>query len=74
MRITIKHDGMIKCTHYRAGEGYNSAIVSVYDWPVYNRVHVVAVARGLEPLSFMAESFSAANAVNLLKVYVKAYL
>ena len=74
MRITIKHDGKIKCTHYSAIEGCKSVIVSVYDWPLYNRVHVVAYAYGHETLSFFAESFSAANAVNLLKVYAKAYL
>ena len=74
MRITIKRDGKLECTHYRVSEGYNSAIVSVYDWPLYNKVHVVAVACGNEPLSFFAESFSAENAVNLLKVYYKAYL
>lgn len=74
MRITIKHEGKLDCTHYRASEGYNSVIVSVYDWPLYNKVHIVAYAHGNEPLSFFAESFSAENAVNLLKVYAKAYL
>lgn len=74
MRITVKHDGLIKCTHYRANEGCKSVIVSVYDWPLYNKVHIVAYAYGNEPLSFFAESFSAENAVNLLKVYAKAYL
>lgn len=74
MKITIKHDGKLNCTHYRVSEGYESAIVSVYNWPLYHNVHVVAVARGLEPLSFFAESFSAENAVKLLKVYAKAYL
>ena len=74
MRITIKRDAKIACTHYRGSEGYKSVIVSVYDWPLYNRVHIVASAYGNEPLSFFAESFSAANAVNLLKVYAKAYL
>lgn len=74
MRITIKHDGKIKCTHYRACECRNSVIVSVYEWPLYNKVHIVAYAHGNDPLSFFAESFSAENAVNLLKVYAKAYL
>lgn len=74
MRITVKHDGLIKCTHYRANEGCKSVIVSVYDWPLCNKVHIVAYAYGNEPLSFFAESFSSENAVNLLKVYAKAYL
>lgn len=74
MRITIKHDGKIKCTHYRASEGCKSVIVSVYDWPRYYKVHIVAYAYGHEPLSFFAESFRAENAINLLKVYAKAYL
>ena len=74
MKITIKHEGKIKCTHYRASEGCKIVIVSVYDWPLYNRVHIVAYAYGNEPLSFFAESFSAENAVNLLKVYAMAYL
>lgn len=74
MRITIKRDGKIKCTHYSASKGCKNVIVSVYDWPLYNRAHVVAYAYGNDPLSFFAESFSAENAVNLLKVYAKAYL
>lgn len=74
MRITIKRDGKLACTNYRANNGRNGVIVSVYDWPLYNKVHVVACVYGNEPLSFFAESFSAENAMNLLKVYAKAYL
>lgn len=74
MRITIKYDGKIKCTHYRASEGCKVVIVSVYDWPLYKRVHIVAYAYGNEPLSFFSESFSAEKALNLLNVYAKAYL
>ena len=74
MRITIKHEGKLECTNYRASNGYNGVNVSVYDWPWYKKVHVVACAYGHEPLSFFAESFSAEDAVNLLKVYAKAYL
>lgn len=73
MRITIKHDGMLKCTHYSAIEGIKNVLVSVYDWPMYNKVHIVVYAYGNDPLSFFAESFNAVNAVKLLKVYAKAY-
>ena len=74
MRITIKHEGVYGCTSYRARNGYDSVVVSVYEWPWFKKVHVVVCAVGKIPLSFMAESFSAENAVNLLKVYAKAYL
>ena len=74
MRITIKHEGKLARTNYRASNSYNGVNVSVYYWPCYKIVHVVACAYGHEPLSFFAESFSAENAVNLLKVYARAYL
>ena len=74
MRITIKHEGKLYRTNYRASNGYNGVNVSVYDWPWFKKVHVVACDYGHEPLSFFAESFSAEDAVNLLKVYAKAYL
>ena len=74
MRITIKHDGKLARTNYRASNGCDGVNVSVYEWPWHNKVHVVVCVYGHKPLSFFAESFSAENAVNLLKVYAKAYL
>lgn len=74
MKITIKHEGVYGCTSYRARNGYDSVVVSVYEWPWFNKVHVVVCSVGKIQLSFVAESFSAENAVNLLKVYARAYL
>lgn len=74
MRITVKHDGTLYLTKYTARRGYKNISVYVYDWPSYNKVHVVVCPYGQDTLSFFAEFFSLENALSLLKVYAKAYL
>lgn len=74
MRITVKHDGALYLTKYTARRGYKSISVYVYDWSSYNKVHVVVCPPDEENLSFFTEFFSLENALNLLKVYAKAYL
>ena len=73
MEIKFGYNAKLKCTSYSASVGCKNVRVDVFEWP-QNKVHVVACANGIKPLSFHAESFEPKNALRLLELYAIAYL
>lgn len=72
MKIYAKIEKSLNRYSLRAVNGTERVLVDYYIWPD-GQYHVVATAPGIT-LDFMATDFNMVKALDLLKVYAKAFL